>query len=142
MSNQDMVREFYLKHGLSCDRPYPSSLSPTQALRRIRLMHEELSEFIQAASYDHIIGMADALGDMLYVIYGTAVEMGIDLDAVFAEIHRSNMTKTPGAKDNGGKILKGPNYQAPSLESILFRGTRVSSGNPHESNFQGSSTAV
>lgn len=67
--------------------------------------------------------VADALGDMIYVIYGMAIEMGIDLEAVVQEIHRSNMSKLgadggPIYRDDG-KVMKGPNYFKPDLQKVL-----------------------
>ena len=72
----------------------------------------------------NIIGIADALGDLDYVVNGAALEHGIDLPAVTAEVHRSNMTKLgPEGKPiyrEDGKILKGEGYEPPNLEKILF----------------------
>lgn len=65
-----------------------------------------------------VVGVADALGDLAYVVYGAALHFGIDLDAVVAEIHRSNMTKTPAGN---GKAVKGPEYRAPDLRKIVAR---------------------
>lgn len=72
----------------------------------------------------NIVRMADGLGDIVYVCYGMALEMGIDLDAVIAEIHRSNMSKLD---DDGlpiyredGKVLKGPNYTPPNIARVLY----------------------
>ena len=70
-----------------------------------------------------MVGIADALTDILYVVYGTGHSYGIDLDECFQEVHSSNMSKLgedgkPIRRDDG-KILKGPNYFAPDLESIL-----------------------
>lgn len=71
-----------------------------------------------------LVAVADALGDIEYVTNGAALEFGIPLPKVVAEIHRSNMTKL----DNDGKpiyridgkILKGESYEPPNLEPILF----------------------
>lgn len=68
--------------------------------------------------------VADALGDLVYVIYGFALEMGYDLRAVIKEIHASNMTKLgedgkPIYREDG-KVLKGPNYVKPNIEAVLF----------------------
>jgi predicted HAD superfamily Cof-like phosphohydrolase len=73
--------------------------------------------------------IADALGDLDYVIAGTATEMGIPHDAIVAEIHRSNMSKLgsdgkPILRDDG-KVLKGPNYTPPNLWPILMGAGKV-----------------
>jgi len=71
----------------------------------------------------NLVGIADALGDLDYVVNGAALEHGIDLPAVTAEIHRSNMTKLgPDGKPiyrEDGKILKGTDYEPPRLEAVL-----------------------
>lgn len=76
------------------------------------------------ASKASLIGIADALGDIEYVVNGAALEHGIPLPSVVAEIHRSNMTKLgPDGKPiyrEDGKILKGEGYEPPNLESVLF----------------------
>jgi predicted HAD superfamily Cof-like phosphohydrolase len=64
--------------------------------------------------------MVDALADILVVTYGAAIEMGVDLEPVFVEVHRSNMSKD-GGKDPGGKILKGPSFSPPDILRELTR---------------------
>lgn len=69
------------------------------------------------------VGIADALVDMLYVIYGACLEFGINADAVFDEIHKSNMSKL-GADGKpiyreDGKVLKGPDFFEPNIWSVL-----------------------
>lgn len=70
-----------------------------------------------------IVAVADALGDLDYVVNGAALEMGVPLPAVTAEIHRSNMTKLgPDGKPiyrEDGKILKGEDYEPPRLAEVL-----------------------
>lgn len=67
--------------------------------------------------------VADALGDLIYVIYGMALEMGYDLRDVVAEIHASNLTKLgedgQPIKREDGKVLKGPNYVPPNIRAVL-----------------------
>jgi predicted HAD superfamily Cof-like phosphohydrolase len=62
--------------------------------------------------------LAKELADLLYVAYGTAHCFGIDLERVFAEVHRSNMSKLPATMRDDGKVLKGPNYRAPDLSFV------------------------
>ena len=69
------------------------------------------------------VAAADALADLVYVIYGMALETGIDLAAVLAEVQRSNMSKL-GADGKpiyreDGKVLKGPGYFAPDVAEVL-----------------------
>ena len=80
------------------------------------------SEFIND-SQENLIEIADALTDLLYVIYGAGHAYGIDLDACFDEVQRSNMSKLDengkAIKREDGKILKGPNYSPPNLHGIV-----------------------
>jgi predicted HAD superfamily Cof-like phosphohydrolase len=92
---------------------------------RIKLINEEALEFEQASRSGDIVEVADALGDLLYVVYGAALEWGIPLDAVFTEIHRSNMTKvwpdgTVHYREDG-KVLKPPSYSPANIAAVLQR---------------------
>lgn len=113
---QQMVREFNKAFQQSvADKPCTPS-AQDQILRR-KLIYEEWMEFVEAKS---LTGIADALGDLLYVVYGAAVTYGIDLEPVFNEIHRSNMTKLwPGGKvvkNDDGKVIKPPTYSPANVE--------------------------
>jgi predicted HAD superfamily Cof-like phosphohydrolase len=116
---QQMVHEFHERFGLvKNDRPS----IPGAAVHRLRtlLIEEELAEFRNAGEAQDLVGVADALGDLLYVVYGAAVEYGVDLEAVFAEIHRSNMTKDQGRGCRcDGKVSKGPGYRAPEVREVV-----------------------
>jgi predicted HAD superfamily Cof-like phosphohydrolase len=63
--------------------------------------------------------LADALGNLLYVVFGTAVECGIDIEPIVDEIHKSNMTKDGGGLRADGKVLKGPGYVAPDIAAVI-----------------------
>jgi predicted HAD superfamily Cof-like phosphohydrolase len=90
---------------------------------RVGLIEEELEELKAAVEARDIVGIADALGDLEYVVNGMALGCGINLPAVVKEIHRSNMTKLgPDGKPiyrEDGKILKGKDYEPPNLEKVL-----------------------
>lgn len=95
---------------------YSRFLSSLRQLR-VNLIAEECDELDQASSIEEI---ADALGDLLYVIYGAAVAHGIDLEPIFEEIHRSNMTKfIDGHRREDGKWVKGPSYSPANLKPII-----------------------
>jgi predicted HAD superfamily Cof-like phosphohydrolase len=90
---------------------------------RCALIEEEAAEFRTAVEENDIVGVADAIADLLYVTYGAALTFGIPIREVFAEVHRSNMTKlddegNPVYRDDG-KVMKGPNFSAPSLMPLL-----------------------
>jgi len=94
----------------------------TQDLR-IDLISEELEELQLAITNNDIVEVADALTDLLYVVYGAGHAFGIDLDECFMEVHDSNMSKLgedgkPIYREDG-KVLKGPGYFPPNLEEIV-----------------------
>ena len=116
---QRMVREFHQKYGAPV-RSAPGQIGVKDRLRRARLICSEAAEFLDAADQDDFVQMVDALADILVVTYGAAIEMGVDLEPVFAEVHRSNMSKN-GGKDAGGKILKGPAFTPPDILGELVK---------------------
>lgn len=102
---------------------HPKLLDDIARRRRETLIEEELNELKEASAADNLVGIADALGDLLYVVYGAAIEYGIPIDEVFEEIHRSNMTKLwPDGtvhKREDGKVLKPPTYSPADLQGII-----------------------
>ncbi|RZN82164.1 MAG: hypothetical protein EVB11_09235 [Winogradskyella sp.] len=92
---------------------------------RYKLMHEENEEYLEAANANDLVEVADALGDMLYILCGTIIEHGMQhkIEEVFEEIQRSNMSKLGADGEpiyrEDGKVLKGPNYFKPNIQSIL-----------------------
>ena len=124
MTNNEKVKEFMEAFGQEvCTKPeFPEA----QVMElRYDLIHEELEEFADAIynGEGSITDVADALADLLYVVYGAGHAFGIDLDKCFAEVHRSNMSKL-GADGKpiyreDGKVLKGENYSEPNLGKIL-----------------------
>jgi predicted HAD superfamily Cof-like phosphohydrolase len=91
-------------------------------LLRYKLIDEELTELHEAMVNEDIIEIADALTDLLYVVYGAGHAYGIDLDRCFAEVHRSNMSKFVDGKrikDENGKVMKPASYSPPDLSFLL-----------------------
>lgn len=92
---------------------------------RYNLMKEENDEYYEAANNNDLVEVADALGDMLYILCGTIIEHGMQhkIEEVFNEIQRSNMSKLGENGEpiyrNDGKVLKGPNYFKPDIAKIL-----------------------
>jgi predicted HAD superfamily Cof-like phosphohydrolase len=119
MSPFDMVREFHQKVGQP-DSPSPD-ISQHRELR-LSLIGEELKELRDALEADDVIAVADGLADLMYVVIGSALQWGIPLERVFAEVHRSNMTKGDGPRRPDGKILKGPGYTPPDLRFVTAPG--------------------
>jgi predicted HAD superfamily Cof-like phosphohydrolase len=104
----------------------PDAAVPAELAKlRVDLLAEETGEFADATAAGDIVGIADALADIVYVAYGAAIVYGIDLDAVLEEVHRSNMTKLD---DQGraiyredGKVLKSARYTPPDVAGVLSR---------------------
>lgn len=89
------------------------------AKQRIAHIREELKELIEADKACNLIRVADALTDLLYVVYGAFCVYGLNATPLFNEVHRSNMTKIGGHKDKNGKWIKPNSYDPPKLASII-----------------------
>lgn len=142
MNKQSMVQEFMAHAGQ--DLPGQAML-PGKDVRilRLKLIAEELVELASASNIEVVINVdgtgyrskvtqtvgnhepliidaADAIADLLYVVYGTAVAWGIKIDPIFGEVHRSNMTKfIDGRLGPTGKWEKGPSYEPARIKEIL-----------------------
>lgn len=121
----DAVREFHTAFGLGINENPVADLGEAKNLLRYNLMKEENEEYLEAATNNDLTEVADALGDMLYILCGTIIEHGMQykIEEVFEEIQRSNMSKLgedgkPVFREDG-KVLKGPNYFRPDLSKIL-----------------------
>ena len=122
MSNFDDVKDFMEIY----DQEVKTKSSfPNEKIIQLRynLIKEELDELSLAIKEKDIIEVADALTDLLYVVYGAGHAFGIDLDKCFAEVQRSNLSKLnidgkPIYNENG-KVMKGPNYSKPNLKQFL-----------------------
>ena len=119
------VELFHNSFGLGVSKTMRADLGKEKNLLRFNLMDEENIEYYEAANNNDLVEVADALGDMLYILCGTILEHGMQhkIEEVFEEIQRSNMSKL-GADGRpiyreDGKVLKGPNYFKPNIESIL-----------------------
>ncbi|MCS6316424.1 MAG: hypothetical protein H8K05_01300 [Nitrospira sp.] len=125
MDPQAMVEEFHRKFEIAIsDRPS----IPEDATRqlRVRLIQEEFEELQEAMAAQDLPGVAKELADLLYVVYGTAVSYGMDMDPVFREVHRSNLSKVGGYKRADGKWVKPPTYSPAQVAPLL---AAQSSGN-------------
>ena len=87
-------------------------------LQRAAMAIEELAEWLQAHAKGDLVAAADAWADRAFVLFGDAVAAGLPAAPLFAEVHRSNMTKEPVA-GRSGKAHKGPGYTPPDLGAIL-----------------------
>jgi len=119
------VQEFHTAFKIGYSHTPIASLEGEKNNLRFNLMDEENKEYLEAAENNDLVEVADALGDMLYILCGTIIEHGLQhkIEAVFNEIQRSNMSKL-GADGKpiyreDGKVLKGPNYFRPNLKAII-----------------------
>lgn len=119
------VHEFHTAFKLGIKNNPTADIGEDRNLLRYKLMREENEEYLEAANNNDLVEVADALGDMLYILCGTIIEHGMQdkIDEVFNEIQRSNMSKLgedgkPIYREDG-KVLKGPNYFKPNIETIL-----------------------
>ena len=119
------VQEFHTAFNIGYQQKPIAQLSELKMQLRFDLMDEENKEYLEAAKNNDLIEVADALGDMLYILCGTIIEHGMQdkIEEVFNEIQNSNMSKL-GADGKpiyreDGKVMKGPNYFKPNIEAIL-----------------------
>lgn len=141
---QELVRQFHQVYGLPIESVDTPDCDRERIHMRMALISEEYAELTGAlygerarelveqaqaqalASDDHTrdtVEVADALADLVYVIYGMALECGIDLDAVLNEVQASNLSKL-GADGKpiyraDGKVLKGPGFFPPDIAAVL-----------------------
>jgi predicted HAD superfamily Cof-like phosphohydrolase len=121
-STHDRVAEFHRVFGVAINAPASRDLRTLRA----RLIAEEANEVTAELACGSLTSIAQELADLVYVAYGTAISLGIDLDAAVAEVHRANMSKLD---DDGqpiyrgdGKVLKSSNYRKPDCSSAVLGG--------------------
>lgn len=95
------------------------------AALRASLIREEADEAVAAIEAGNLVDAIDGLCDLLYVVYGTAVSFGVDLEPFFDEVHRSNMTKVTSPRRSDGKVLKGAGWQPPRIRELLLASGRT-----------------
>lgn len=117
------VTEFHAAFGLPLRATPSVEISDSLAKLRVTLLEEECGEFASATQARDLVAIADALADVVYVAYGTAVTYGIDLDLVLSEVHRANMSKLDHngkpIKRADGKVLKSERYTPPDVKTML-----------------------
>lgn len=119
------VKEFHTAFKIGYSETPIACLSESKNTLRYSLMKEENEEYLEAVQNNDLVEIADALGDMMYILCGTIIEHGLQhkIEAVFDEIQRSNMSKldeegNPIYREDG-KVMKGPNYFKPDFSKIL-----------------------
>ena len=127
MINKELkhVEDFHNAFGLGVAKKPTIDLSKETIKLRFDLMKEENEEYFEAAKRNDMVEVADALGDMLYILCGTILSHGMQdkIHEIFEEIQTSNMSKLG---DDGkpiyrkdGKVMKGPKYFKPNIRAIL-----------------------
>ena len=121
----DHVEKFHDTFGITNKYQPKAFVGKDIVALRHRLMSEENEEYLEAAKAGDLVEVADALGDMMYILCGTILSHGMQniIEEIFEEIQASNMSKL-GADGKpiyreDGKVMKGPGFFAPNLESIL-----------------------
>lgn len=119
------VKDFHKAFKIGYSEIPRADLGETKNTLRYNLMKEENEEYLEAVQNNDLVEIADALGDMMYILCGTILEHGLQhkIEEVFDEIQRSNMSKLD---ENGkpiyrkdGKVIKGPNYFKPNFSKIF-----------------------
>lgn len=97
----DLVREFHEAFEVNCAHQPTAEVGPTVMDLRHRLMAEENDEYLEAAQEGDIVGVADALGDQLYILCGTILTHGLQQNRanVGPEVQIALQNFAIGAKD-------------------------------------------
>lgn len=119
------VKEFHEVFKIGSREMPEGSIKEEEYMLRYRLMQEENDEYLEACKRGDIVEIADALGDKMYILFGSILKHGLQdkIEEIFDEIHRSNMSKLD---DNGqpifredGKIMKSKKYFKPDIKKVL-----------------------
>ena len=121
----DSVKLFHKKFNINYLNVPKANIPMETKELRFKLMEEENLEYLKATKENNLVEIADALGDMLYILCGTIISHGLQdkIEEIFQEIQNSNMSKLgkngkPIYREDG-KVLKGPNYFKPDIKGIL-----------------------
>ena len=115
---QIAVEQFHEKFGHVINHKPTIDLARPEL--RAKLIEEEAKETADAIRANDLVEAIDGMCDLLYVVFGTAVEFGIDIQPFFDEVHLSNMAKVGGATREDGKTLKPPDWSPPKIPAIHF----------------------
>lgn len=115
---QELVEEFHHACGVHiCED------TPRLRQHRADLLEEEAREAVEELRAGTLEDIAQELADVVYIAFGAAVAIGIDLDEAVRRVHAANMTKIneDGSVNyrEDGKVLKSDRYQPPSMEGVV-----------------------
>jgi predicted HAD superfamily Cof-like phosphohydrolase len=130
-ARENQVRRFQK----AMEQPIDVDLSSKQLMLRMSFIDEEVKELrdevlaavkeleeTKLVSHQVRVNILKELGDIMYVVSGFAVTFGLPISRAFDRIHESNMSKMvdgKALKNDDGKVMKGPNYQPPSLDDLV-----------------------
>ena len=86
---------------------------------RIALVEEEILELKDACKDNDFPSFVDAITDSIYVLLGTAIATGVDIEPIWTEVQKTNMAKAVGNKRDDGKLLKPKGWKAPDIKTLL-----------------------
>ncbi len=118
------VKEFHEVFKIG-NAPHLTLITEKDYTLRYNLIKEENDEYLEACKNGDLVEIADALGDQLYILFGTILKHGLQhkIEEVYDEIHRSNMSKLDENKEpifrEDGKILKSNLYFRPNIKALL-----------------------
>tara|TARA_Y100000310_G_scaffold193641_1_gene193602 strand:+ start:9833 stop:10324 length:492 start_codon:yes stop_codon:yes gene_type:complete len=115
---QQDVAAFHQRFGIPI-RFKPQLASSDRRHLRTKLHREEYEELWEAMSSGNITEIADGIADLIYVLLGTAIEYGININPIWDEVQRTNMLKEGGGIRPDGKILKPEGWLSPDIAGIL-----------------------
>ena len=121
--HQSMVKDFMISFGQDCPETFTPEAFPGNL--RASLIIEEAREFCDAVQSENWPEVIDAICDLLYVTYGAAVALGIDVEPFFAEVHSSNMSKLdpvthrPTYREDG-KVMKPSTYTPAEIKQLML----------------------
>ena len=128
MTDFEIVGECHKKFGFPVSDNTSRLPSTEMLLFRLRFLHEEMGELIKAIEQRDVVEIADALADIVYVAHGTGHFCNLPMDAIFAEVHRSNIMKERATEKNPSKrgrgdfdLIKPVFWTKPDIASVIVK---------------------
>lgn len=115
-------------YGVATDEPFESPYDDADPLEGFPSNHYEalryeFSDYLVGEKSDDLYLISKGIFHMMLEIFFVARQSRIPINAVFAEVHRSNLSKLgPDGKPiirEDGKILKGAMYSPPDIQAVL-----------------------
>ena len=112
----ELVKKFHQKFHVPILEE-PSLIPEDRFMLRHKLMKDEVAEYLEGVQNKDIENIAKELADILYAVYGTILEHGLQdtMEEVFDEVHHSNMSK----EYHQYKMIKGVGYRTANIKKVL-----------------------